>query len=69
VKEDIVFEEFSGSNINELLVMLSKEDDIHIKDEFSYPIKYDKLDHESLRNIFNSYRTKNDKYASLKICI
>ena len=51
------------------MTLLSKEDDSNIKDEFAYPLKYERLDHESMRSMFNNYRIRNDKYAALKINI
>jgi RimJ/RimL family protein N-acetyltransferase len=64
-----VFEEFSGQHVKELLDMMDKDDDLHIKEEFIYPYKMEQLDGEYLRSIFSSYRLRNDKYAALRISI
>ena len=49
--------------------MLKREEDVVLKEEFIYPYKLVQLDDEYLRQMFSSYRLRNDKYASLKICI
>lgn len=49
--------------------MMSKDDDLTIKEEFIYPYKLENLDEEYLRNMFQSYRLRNDKYAALKISV
>lgn len=68
-QETIVLEEFSGHHIKDLIQMMSKDDDNIIKEEFIYPYKLEQLDEEYLRQIFSSYRLRNDKYAALRIAV
>lgn len=68
-KENIIFEEFSGQHINELIEMMNKDDDVNIKEEFIQPYRLDQIDGEYLRSMFSSFRLRNDKYAGLRISI
>ena len=48
--------------------MVAKDDEI-VRQELIYPYRMEQLDSEYLRQIFSSYRSHNDKYASLRLCL
>lgn len=48
LKEEIVFDEFKGIHIQDLLKLMDKDDDNYIKEEFIYPFKLEQLEEDNI---------------------